>query len=113
MNSNIFDSSFFGYSNLPDSIELDDRKLIPIKCLKLNYEANSMSTSCGLFSVSKIKTICSFVGIELHRPVKGLYCIEESHTKFFDYLYQLRENNQLANFIRMRDIVELYHNYAI
>jgi len=42
MNTNVFDSSFFGYTNLPDSIELENRKLIPVKALKLKYEDHSM-----------------------------------------------------------------------
>jgi hypothetical protein len=70
--------------------------LIPVKALKLKYEDHSMVSSCNLFSVSSIKSICSFVGIELYRPVKGLYCVEESYVRFFDYLYQLI-CNQLVN----------------
>lgn len=87
MNSNLFDASFFGYSNLPESIEVENLKLIPIKALKLKYEAHSMVSSCNSFSVSSIKTICNLLNIQLHRPVKGLYCIEESYSRFFDYLY--------------------------
>ena len=34
MNNEVFDTAFFGYKNLPDSIELENRKLIPIKTLK-------------------------------------------------------------------------------
>lgn len=113
MNSNIFDSSFFGYTNLPDSIQLNDSKLIPIKFLKLKYEDHSMSSSCNLFSVSTIKVICSFLGIQLHRPVKGLYCIEECYCNFFDYLYQLRKDNIITDYIHSKEIVNLYHNYAI
>lgn len=113
MNSNIFDSSFFGYSNVPDSIEFNEHKLIPIKSLKLKYEDHSMSSSCNLFSVSKIKTICSIIGIQLYRPVKGLYCIEESYTKFFDYLHQLRKDSMISDYIHMNEIANLYHNYAI
>lgn len=94
MNNFIFDSSFFGYENLPDCIELESRKLIPIKALKLKYEDHSMVSSCNLFSVSTIKCICSFIGIQLYRPVKGLYCIEESYVPFFDFLYDLKIDYQ-------------------
>jgi hypothetical protein len=112
MNSNIFDSSFFGYSNVPDSIELDDRKLIPIKSLKLKYEDHSMAYSGNLFSVSTIKSICSIIGIELYRPVKGLYCIEEQYCKFFDYLHQLREDHVINNYVFKREIVNLFDRYS-
>jgi hypothetical protein len=108
MNSNIFDSSFFGYSNVPDSIELDDRKLIPIKSLKLKYEDHSMAYSGKLFSVSTIKTICWLTAIEVHRPIKGLYCVEEEDAKFFDYLYELRRTNVIHDYIDSDDIHRLY-----
>jgi len=113
MNSNIFDSSFFGYSNLPDSIELDDRKLIPVKSLKLRYEDHSMVFSGNLFSVSTIKSICSMIGIELHRPVKGLYCIEEQDCKFFDYLYELRRDHVINNYVFQNEIVNLFNKYCL
>ena len=61
MNTEIFDTAFFGYQNLPDLIELNDRKLIPIKTLK----------GSAMF----IRQISKFVGIQVYRPVKGLYCI--------------------------------------
>lgn len=113
MNSNIFDSSFFGYSNLPDSIELDDRKLIPVKSLKLRYEDHSMVFSGNLFSVSTIKSICSMIGIELHRPMKGLYCIEEQDCKFFDYLYELRRDHVINNYVFQNEIVNLFNKYCL
>ena len=112
MNSNIFDSSFFGYSNLPDSIELNDRKLVPIKSLKLKYEDHSMVFSGNLFSVSTIKSICSIIGIELHRPVKGLYCIEECYCKFFDYLYQLRRDHVINDYTHHGELVNLFNGYS-
>lgn len=87
MNTEVFDSSFFGYTNLPDSIEFENRKLIPLKRLKLRYLKNCMSWS-PTFSASCIREICQFIGIKVYRPVKGLYCIGEDDCKFFDYLYQ-------------------------
>ena len=113
MNTEIFDSSFFGYQNLPDSIELNDSKLIPIKVLKLRYEDHSMVSSCNLFSVSTIKSICTILGIELHRPVKGLYCIEENYVRFFDYLYQLRIDKMLSNYLRKDDLFNLFESFVI
>ena len=113
MNTEIFDSCFFGYQNLPDSIELNDSKLIPIKVLKLRYEDHSMVSSCNLFSVSTIKSICTILGIELHRPVKGLYCIEENYVRFFDYLYQLRIDKMLSNYLRKDDLFNLFESFVI
>ena len=113
MNTSIFDSSFFGYNNLPDSIEIDDQKLIPIKGLKLRYEDHSMVSSCNLFSVSSIKSICSFLDIQLHRPVKGLYCVEESYVRFFDYLNQLRIDKIIGDYICRDEISNLFRSYAI
>ena len=87
----MFDTAFFGYSELPDSIELDDRKLIPVKALRLKYHGTSQSN--GAFSVENIRTLCKILGIELHRPVRGLYCIEEHYLKFFERLYQFLSKN--------------------
>ena len=112
MNTSIFDSSFFGYTNLPDSIELDDKKLVPIKALKLKYEDHSMISSCNLFSVSTIRSICQRIGIELHRPVKGLYCVEDSYCRFFDYLYQLRFDRIIDDYIHYDDITHLFSNFT-
>jgi hypothetical protein len=86
MNSSIFHPAFFGYENLPDSIELDNHKLIPIKALRLKYQGKSQSK--GAFCAENIRSLCNILSIELHRPVRGLYCIEEHYSKFFDYLYQ-------------------------
>jgi hypothetical protein len=113
MNTSIFDSSFFGYNNLPDSIEIDEHKLIPIKALKLRYEDHSMVSSCNLFSVSTIRSICSFLGIQLHRPVKGLYCVEETYVRFFDYLNQLRIDKVISDYICRDEISILFESYAI
>jgi hypothetical protein len=113
MNTAIFDSSFFGYKNLPDSIELNDNKLIPIKVLKLRYEDHSMVSSCNLFSVSTIKSICTILGIELHRPVKGLYCIGENYVRFFDYLYQLQIDKMINSYFRKDDLLDLFQGFAI
>lgn len=92
MNTEIFDTAFFGYSNLPDSIELEDRKLIPIKTLK----------GSAMF----IRQICKFVGIQVYRPVKGLYCIEEQDCKFFDYLRELN-----YEFLYKKDYISEYRNF--
>jgi hypothetical protein len=113
MNSTIFDSAFFGYTEMPDLIEIGERKLIPVKSLKLKYENHSMVFSGNLFSVSTIKSICSLIGIELHRPVKGLYCIEEKYCKFFDYLHQLRLNNVINNHTDCRQVASLFHNFVL
>ena len=91
MNTEIFHPAFFGYNNLPDSIELENRKLIPVKALRLKY--HGMSQSNGAFSVENIRTLCKILGIELHRPVRGLYCIEEHYLKFFDRLHQFFSKN--------------------
>lgn len=112
MNTNVFDSSFFGYTNLPDSIELENRKLIPVKALKLKYEDHSMVSSCNFFSVSSIRSICSFVGIELYRPVKGLYCVEESYVQFFDYLHQLLCDGLISQYFYRDDIKNIYHRFS-
>lgn len=93
MNTEIFDTAFFGYQNLPDSIELNDRKLIPIKTLK----------GSAMF----IRQICKFVGIQVYRPVKGLYCIEEQDRKFFDYLNHLN-----YSFWYKQDFINLYNSFA-
>jgi len=92
MNSSIFHPAFFGYKNLPDSIEIDQQKLIPIKALRLKYHGNS--TSDGAFCVGNIRSLCNILSIELHRPVRGLYCIEECYSRFFEKLYQfyVKEN---------------------
>jgi len=92
----MFDTAFFGYSELPDSIELDDRKLIPIK----TFQHGAIFT----------RSICKVVGIQLHRPVKGLYCIEENDCKFFDYLYQLKED---LNYWCEKDFIQAYDNFLM
>jgi hypothetical protein len=86
MNTEIFHPAFFGYENLPDLIELDNRKLIPIKAIRLKYQGKSQSK--GAFCAENIRSLCNILGIELYRPVRGLYCIEEHYSKFFDYLHQ-------------------------
>jgi hypothetical protein len=113
MNTPIFDSAFFGYSNLPDSLEIDDRKLIPIKTLKLKYEDHSMVSSCNLFSVSTIRTICQVLNIQLHRPVKGLYCLEEKYCKFFDYLYHLYVDGLIRDLYYYQDLIPVYDNFDL
>lgn len=106
MNTEIFHSAFFGYENLPDSIELENRKLIPIKALKLRYEKNCMRSDH--FGATCIRQICKIVGIQVHRPVKGLYCIEENDCKFFDYLHQLKDRCWYQ-----RDYIHQYQNFLI
>jgi hypothetical protein len=67
------------------------------------------------FSVSTIKDICEALGIKLHRPVKGLYCIEEKFCKFFDYLY--RNPNVFPDSLKpysshYSDLISIYHKFA-
>ena len=70
-----------------------------------------MVFSGNLFSVSTIKSICSNIGIELYRPVKGLYCIEECYCKFFDYLYQLRRDHVINDYTHYGELVNLFNNH--
>jgi len=93
----MFDTAFFGYSELPDSIELENRKLIPIKTLN--------QSACF------IRSVCKIVGIQLHRPVKGLYCIEEDDFKFFDYIRKLQVND--CNYWYSKDYIQAYNNFLI
>jgi hypothetical protein len=114
MITSTFDVSFFGYKDLPSSLQFDDQQnLIPVKYLKLKYEKNSMNSSCDLFSVSNIRHICTFLGIELHRPVKGLYCIEESYVRFFDHLNYLRTNGFISNLYECGEdiIINLFRSF--
>jgi hypothetical protein len=113
INSNIFDSAFFGYSDLPELIEIGQFKLIPIKSMKLKYENHSMVYSGNLFSVSNIKRICNFIGIQLYRPVKGLYCVEERYYKFFDYLYQLRLDRVISDYTDPKQVASLFYNFSL
>ena len=110
-----FDVSFFGYTDLPSSLQFDDQqKLIPVKSLKLKYEKNSMNSSCDLFSVPNIRWICTFLGIQLHRPVKGLYCIEESYVRFFDHLHYLLTNGFISDGYKDRDLISnLFESFYI
>jgi len=86
LDNEIFHPAFFGYENLPNSIEIENRKLIPVKALRLKYQGTSNSD--GAFCVKNIRALCKFLKIQLHRPVRGLYCIEERYQKFFNTLYQ-------------------------
>lgn len=112
MNTEIFDSSFFGYTNLPDSIELGNRKLVPIKVLKLKYEGNSMSG--GVFAVCEIRHLCEYLNIQLYRPVKGLYCIEDSYVRFFDYLHQLILDGLISGYLcnNYDKIIDIFRGFA-
>jgi hypothetical protein len=112
MTASLFDTSFFGYTDLPGSLELNDRKLVPVKFLKLKYEDNSMTG--GFFSVWGIKSICNSLKIELHRPVKGLYCIEESYVRFFDHLHYLLTNGFISDGYKDRDLISnLFESFYI
>jgi hypothetical protein len=80
----MFDTAFFGYSDLPDMIDLNGKELVPLKSIRLKYHGTSQQTP---FDVSNLRHLCNVLGIELHRPVKGLYCIEKCYSQFFDFLY--------------------------
>ena len=77
MNNVIFDSAFFGYSNLPTSIEVDNRKLVPIKTLNLFSKGTHF-----------VQYACKLLKIKIYRPVKGLLCVEEQYVQVLDYLYE-------------------------
>ena len=77
MNTAIFDSAFFGYQNLPNSIEVNDRKLIPIKTLNVFKRGTHF-----------VQYACKFLKIEIHRPVKGLLCVEDQYAQVLEYLHQ-------------------------
>jgi hypothetical protein len=100
MNDQIFDSAFFGWSNLPESIVIEGENLIPVKVLKLK---------CKSLDVNLIRNVCKFVGIQLHRPVKGLYCIKEEDSKFFSFLD--RAINLNLNYLYSKDYVSLYQQF--
>jgi hypothetical protein len=105
LNNEIFHLAFFGYKNLPNSIEIENRKLIPVKALRLKYQG--ASNSDGAFCVKNIRALCKFLEIQLHRPVRGLYCIEEHYLKFFDALYQFYMK-EVSSYI---DHPNHYYNY--
>jgi hypothetical protein len=85
METSIFQTAFFGYKNLLEyektviGFSLKDKRLIPIKKLKLEKG----------YSVNEIRTICRVLDIPVHRPVPGLYCLEEKYCKFIDHAYHL------------------------
>ena len=86
----IFYPAFFGYQNLPNSIEVGNRKLIPVKSLCLKYNGTiTNGPRNNNFSTGDIRMLCMKLEIQLHRPIRGLYCVEERYLKFFDALYQL------------------------
>lgn len=80
----MFDTAFFGYSDLPDLIDLNGKELVPLKSIRQKYHGTSQSTP---FNVSNLRDLCNFLNIKLHRPVKGLYCVEKCYSQFFDYLH--------------------------
>jgi hypothetical protein len=91
----MFDTAFFGYSELPDLIELEGKELIPLKAIRLKYN------KCGrkhYFSVKNLHSLCKFLGIKLHRPVKGLYCVEKIYIQFFEKLNSLYNELKFVHF---------------
>jgi len=76
MTTAIFDSAFFGYSNLPDLIEVNDQKLIPIKTLKVFQKGTHF-----------VQYACKVLKIQIHRPVKGLLCVEDQYAQVLEYLH--------------------------
>ena len=80
----MFDTAFFGYTDLPDQIDLDGKELVPLKSIRTKYHGTSQQTP---FDVSNLRHLCKVLEIELHRPVKGLYCVEKIYANFFDFLY--------------------------
>ena len=81
MNTAIFDSAFFGYQNLPDSIELDGSKLIPIKTLNIFKKGTHF-----------VQYACKVLKIQIHRPIKGLLCVEDQYAQVLEYLYMNYSN---------------------
>ncbi len=81
MNTAIFDSAFFGYQNLPNSIELNDRKLIPIKTLNVFKRGTHF-----------VQYACKLLKIQIHRPVKGLLCVEDHYARVLEYLHLTYRN---------------------
>lgn len=76
MTTAIFDSAFFGYSNLPDLIEVNDQKLIPIKTLNVFQRGTHF-----------VQYACKVLKIDIHRPVKGLLCVEDQYAQVLEYLH--------------------------
>ena len=106
MDTNIFESAFFGWKNLPTMIEYQGRKLIPLKTLKLKNGGKPTHHN-GLFSVSEMRRICERVGITLYRPTLGLYCISEDECSFFSYLHK----SLGCKWWIEENLISYYHNF--
>jgi hypothetical protein len=76
MNPAIFDSAFFGYSNLPNLIEVNDQKLIPIKTLNVFQRGTHF-----------VQYVCKVLKIDIHRPVKGLLCVGDQYAQVLEYIH--------------------------
>jgi hypothetical protein len=81
----MFDTAFFGYSDLPDCIEIEGKSYVPLKAIRVKYHGTY--TKKTPFDVENLKMICKVLGINIYRPVKGLYCVEKLYAEFFDALY--------------------------
>jgi hypothetical protein len=101
MTESTFDCAFFGYQDLPESIELNDLKLIPIKTLKLKKG----------YLVNNIRMMCKVLGIPVQRPVKGLYCLEEKYCKFIEHAYRLLREGVWKDWLGYTDLIPVYNDY--
>ena len=88
----MFDTAFFGYSDLPDYIELEGKSYVPLKAIRVKYHGTRSKVTP--FDVENLKALCKFLRIDIYRPVKGLYCIEQLHAKFFDVLHKFYEQKR-------------------
>ena len=82
----MFDTAFFGYSDLPDCIEIEGKSYVPLKAIRVKYHGTHPKETP--FDVENLKMLCKVLRINIYRPVKGLYCIEKLYAEFFDSLYQ-------------------------
>ena len=85
----MFDTAFFGYSDLPDCIEIEGKSYVPLKAIRLKYHGTRSKETP--FDVVNLRTICKVLGIGIYRPIKGLYCVDKLYSKFFDTLHQFYE----------------------
>ena len=88
----MFDTAFFGYSDLPDCIEIEGKSYVPLKAIRVKYHGTHPKETP--FDVENLKMICKVLGINIYRPVKGLYCVEKLYAKFFDVLHQFYYNRK-------------------
>ena len=96
----MFDTAFFGYSDLPDCIELEGKSYVPLKAIRVKYHGTRSKETP--FDIENLKALCKVLGIHIYRPVKGLYCIEQFYAKFFDVLHKFYEQKQ-SEMIEKRD----------